>query len=145
MITNVSITRGVNNLPFDQGGIAQSYDVTFSVTNLSAAVSTPYGTMKKEMMTAVSGEHVEQTPDEDTAIFEYLSAIAGQGLLEQVHAVPQARLAFAIKYKTFTEFFTPGHMASLIHQHTSSGVLGSSIGLPGKLYGAFADTSVLER
>ena len=130
IIDSLSITRGVSNLPFNNKGQVLALDVTFSVTDLSSIMHMPISTG------SLFGNNT--TADEDNILMDYLAVLAGQGMQDQIYALPKAKLNFAKKIRQLDKLTSPAYWASFIDSGISNSTIASIV--TGRQFNAGSDT-----
>ena len=90
MITDISISRGTANTPYNLHGDSLGIDVTFSVTGMSRMMHMP-------LVSSFSMNPLEGTFDEETIFTDYMAVLSGLGMTDQVYRF--RRLALNITQK----------------------------------------------
>jgi hypothetical protein len=126
MIQNLNIERGTSNLPFNTKGKAMALKVTFSVVDLSSIMHMP--------ISSGSLFSSDAALDEDNILTDYLAVLAGQGLYEQLYAMPKAKLRVAKTIQSYKKLTSPAYWASMVHESASTGLLNDlTLGATGVL------------
>lgn len=101
MIDNVSVSRGVTNLPFTNKGKVLSIEVSFSITDLSSVMSMPIS----------SGGWFEDNPDlnPDSVLYDYLGTLVGMSLYDQLDWGSRARALVAKKLSKWQVRTSPAY------------------------------------
>lgn len=122
MITNVSITRGITNLPFSRTKRMLSCEVNFTITDLSTRLVAPINSSPWKTLFSLNW-------DDDTPTGIYLATLASRDL-------------FTNKYQTARVKRKIAKMAMAFSQSLSPSNYGYNAGQPGgvmnKLFGLFA-------
>ena len=115
MITSLSITRGVSNLPFNKQRRPLAIDVTFSVTDFSELVSapTPNGLLSLSSVAY----------DDEAGLSRYIQALCGRDLYSSTHVLGKAMIKFSRLYQSANLLVTPESMGARVGDSvTTSGI-----------------------
>jgi len=129
MITGLTISRGEGNLGWDKHHHALGIDVTFEVTSLDPLLSVAISS--GSMLNAL---FPDRSIDEDNAFSDYLAVLAGQGILEQMYAMPKSMTTLSKQLKKWDNATSSAAWASFTHEMRTS-TFGNiiSLGVPSVL------------
>lgn len=117
MIDSLQIERGTANIGFTNDALPTAIDVTISVKNLNSIMHMPLSDSLTDTLTSFSFF------DEDTAMSDYLSSLAGMDLYDQFYMAPRLKLAWAKTEATWDSFLSPSYFA----QYAASTVPGGIV------------------
>jgi hypothetical protein len=113
MITELTITRGRGNLGFTTDGKPLSIEVSWRVRDLSRILHMP--------LMPVLGMSNTTMIDEESAITNYLSAVAGQSLEQQIYPSTRAKVRMAKLLMNAGVVSSPAFWASFVHDRGMNG------------------------
>lgn len=117
IIDNLSIEIGTGNIGRSVDGLPTAIDVTFSVQNLDSIMSVP-------VADSLTSEVFNFSPfDEDTAVGDFLTCLAGTSLADQFYMANRVRRAWDLQQMNFEQFTSPSFFA----QWAGSTGLGSLV------------------
>lgn len=107
MISQLSITRGTSNLPFNRAGHANAFDIDLAITNLDEVVSvdvTSTGVLTNAIK-AVTDTLMLRTSD--TPFTSYMNTLASVDVYNQIYRTPMVRLKLAERYMNLKAAINP--------------------------------------
>ena len=115
MITEFTVTRGRGNIGFTADGKPLSMEVTWTVTDLTKILHMP--------LMPVTGISDTTMVDEESSITNYLAAVAGQSIENQVYPSTKAKIRAAKLVLQANVVSSPAFWASFIHDRGMNGTL----------------------
>lgn len=116
LIKSLSITAGSGaNIGFDHRGIPLSFDVSFTVSDLSSVMHMP---VSGGMMVGA-----DMTLDEDNILSDYLAVLASQDIYTQIYPMAAARMRLAKLAINAGKWSSPAFWASATYDSSTSGML----------------------
>lgn len=107
IIDNLSISRGVTNLPFDNQGNAMGIEVSFSVKDLSTIMYVP-------VVTGFKINPKDWLFDDESAYGDYMAVLAGVSMRDQVYKLQIFKRNW-LKYKAnFKRITSPALMSAWV-------------------------------
>lgn len=116
MITEFSVTRGSGNVGFTTKGQPLSMEISFTVTDLSTILHMPL----------TAGKLFGPDPtmvDEESTLTNYLAAVAGQTVFNQIFPMTKAKIRAAKLAMQKGMISSPAFWASATHDTMTSGAL----------------------
>ena len=107
MITDVSISRGAANTPYNLHGDCLGIDVTFSVTGMSRMMHMP-------LVSSFSLNPFEGTFDEETIFTDYMAVLSGLGMTEQVYRFRRLALNITQKKAAWDSYWSAARFGTFI-------------------------------
>lgn len=120
MITELSFTRGVGNMPWNTEGEALAIDVSFTVTDMSSLMHAPIDSGKGSLLPW------KGIFDDDNAFMDYIASLSSVSLQDMIYPTRIFELNLTRKKIAYQTFFSRSHFASVL---TNSG--------PGRVISAF--------
>ena len=120
MITNVNITRGTSNLPFNKQKRPLAVKVTFTVTDFSEVVSAP---IVDDLLS--SGNVMF---DDESGISRYIQSLCGRDLYSTVHVLDKAKIKISRGLQEASVMMTPEYWGSKIGDMTTNSGIFSILG-----------------
>lgn len=116
MIKSLSITAGSGaNIGFDANANPLSFDVSFTVADLSSVMHMP--------LSGGDFVGVDMTLDEDNILSDYMSVLASQDIYTQIYPMAAARLRAAKLAINYGKWTSPAFWAASTYNSATSGVL----------------------
>lgn len=117
MMKELTIERGVGNLPFDSKGQALGVKVSFTLVDLSSIMHMPIasGEIMNPCDTAV-----DPAIDEDNILMDYLAVSAGMTLKQQAAETSKAEYNLARKIRNKTLLTSSGTWAMMTHDFVNT-------------------------
>lgn len=116
MIKSLSITAGAGaNVGFDSKGNPLSFEISFTVQDLSSIMHTP--------VSSGTFAGVDMTLDEDNILSDYLAVLASQNVYSQIYPMEKARLRWAKLAINAGKWTSPAFWASATHSSATEGLL----------------------
>jgi len=110
MITNLTITRGVSNLPFNKQRRPLAIDVTFTVTDFSKILAMP-------VVTEI-GQEAFTSFNEDSPINKYIATLCARDLYTSKFFIPKMKLNFARFKANMDMMFSSSYAAAKLYDAT---------------------------
>lgn len=126
MITGLSITRGVGNLPFNDNTECLGIDVTFEITNLSSIMHAPIdggGSYFDLLVTPW-----KKILDEDSAFTDYMAVIGNLSMSDQYYSINKLAIALTRKREMYATAFSPAAIANALDIGWPTRYIGYGIG-----------------
>lgn len=118
MIKNLTITAGSGaNIGFDAKGNPLSFDVSFTVADLSSVMHMP--------LSSDSAFGPDMELDEDNILSDYLAVLASQDIYSQIYPMASARLRLAKLAIKAGKWTSPAFWAASTHNMATDSLLGS--------------------
>ena len=107
MVRDLSLSRGSGNLGFMDNGIVNSFEMTFTVEDLSSVMTMPMsGLFDLDIIGSVF--------DEDTVFSDYMASLTGLGLQDMIYPATRIKRNFARVKKNWGKALTAEHWASWV-------------------------------
>lgn len=120
MITNVNITRGTSNLPFNKQKRPLAVKVTFTVTDFSEVVSAP---IVDDLLS--SGNVMF---DDESGISRYIQSLCGRDLYSTVHVLDKAKIKISRGLQEASVMMTPEYWGSKVGDMTTNSGIFAVLG-----------------
>jgi len=116
IISSLSVSRGVSNLPFNKVGQAMAIDVDFTIEDLSSIMfmNVMQGSLLSILKDAATFSLSKSASLEDNAFSDYLMVLAGVDVYNQIYWIPRARLKLGELYMQLNRIKDPGYLSSMI-------------------------------
>lgn len=113
---SLTVTRGGGNLGFTTGKKPTRFELTFEFKDLTSVLAMP-------VFTGVWGNSDRTAIDEDSTITNYLAAITGMSVYDQVYPMAKAKVRLAKLAMGIGTLTSPNYWASAIHDTSTQGIL----------------------
>jgi len=110
MITSLTISRGVSNLPFTKDRRPLAIDVTFTVTDFTKIMAMP-------IVTSI-GQEAYSTFNRSSPLVRYIKALTGASIYETQWLLPQIKLNFARLKADVNRVFSSSYWAAKAYDLT---------------------------
>lgn len=137
MIDSISITRGVGNFGFDNGGRPMAIDVTFSIVDMSSILHMPIaqGLSPIGNVAAKVGKTVADAGaalgaetagavvggilagaffDDDSSFTDYMATLGHLGLADQIYSMRKLKMNLTMRAKQWDSWASQSHFASYL-------------------------------
>jgi len=101
LITELSITRGVSNLPFNKQGRPMAVDVSFTITDLEKIIAVP------TQSSLLSPATLEM--NEDDPLVRYIASLTGRSLYNSVYVSNKIKLRLSRLIQDMDKFLSPAY------------------------------------
>lgn len=120
MITQLSITKGVSNLPYNRQRRALAIDVTFTVTDFSDVISVP---VPNDLLSSGSVMF-----DDSSGISRYIQSLCARDLYSTIHIYDKFKIKASRYFQNHGLMMSPEYIGAFAGDKVSGGLIQSVFG-----------------